>query len=210
MKSILANVKLLITIFSSYISSLTTIMASIFKAEKFPYLLAALFAILAWATTHIADRYTNSPIVKYSIELIPLNQKYKATYHVKNISADKAFENIDFFLIADKPDSIFCVKRSLFPPIKVNSDVDFYAVQDNSATVHIDRLQPNEHFDIIVEKKLDNTIALRISSKSTVILETWSTETFILEHEITILGIIVSICVLLIIIYVSYYGRAVP
>jgi hypothetical protein len=182
-------------------------MWTIFKADKFPYLLAALFGILTWATTHIADRLINSPIIKYKTEEKKVGSHVEVVYHIKNVSKDKAFEKIDFFLEAENPDTIYCLERELFPPIKVNSTIDTYGTSENTANAHIDRFQPNEYFDMKISKKLEKIIDLRISSTSTVILEEENIETFILEYESEILLAIIVISILSITIYAIIFNK---
>jgi hypothetical protein len=87
----------------------------LFDADKTPFLLAILFAALAWCVNHVADRAKELPIVEYSdvsisslpqtadhYQLCAASKNLRAyAFAVRNISAQRAFENLNLFFWSD-------------------------------------------------------------------------------------------------------------
>jgi hypothetical protein len=87
----------------------------LFITDKAPFLLATLFAALAWCVNHVADRAKELPIVEYSevsISSLPVDaEQYRLcpaskglrpyAYVVRNISAQRAFQNLSLYFWSD-------------------------------------------------------------------------------------------------------------
>lgn len=177
-------------------------MNNLLKQEKVPYFLAILFAIVAYTLTHIVDRLSLQPIVRYSVDRDFSKKECRLTYHVKNITTDKTFDSVDFLIIPTNDDSINAGDVNVFPPMKLNSTADFTGIKSNVFAFHLGNFQPNSKFDIYLEKKKGSEPDIRIFSKSTVVLQKASFETFLIENEILILISVMVVCISIIIWYI--------
>lgn len=177
--------------------------SSILRAEKMPYFLVILFAILTYALTHIVDRLSNIPLVRYRVERTKSKRGWKFTYHIKNITADKNFKNIDFLVLpAIENDTISFFRPWVYAPTRLTSPGEAPVQTSEKASFHLDNLQPSATLDLLVEKSKPQIIELKVSSESTLVLSTQTYKTFLLENEVFILIILTFISLGLIIFYI--------
>jgi hypothetical protein len=175
-----------------------------FKIEKLPYFLVALFAILSWDIVHIVDRIGARPTIKWSVEAKAKDSTTQFTYHIENITDDKIFTEIDFLLDVEGPDSILSAKQYVYPPIKMNSTEDIFNWGKRSVSFHLGQFQPNCSFDIVLLKRTEKALPIRLSSKSIIYLSEPTYETYILENESCLLNIVFFVCLGLIVVYVIF------
>jgi hypothetical protein len=169
--------------------------------EKFPFLLALLFAMVAYSLNHIVDRVTAMPIIEYSVIKIRSGKEFIFTYQISNITPDKQFSDIVFLLSAGEKDTITNAKPFIHPPIVQNSTTDIFEKDTKTVKLPLKSFQPNSDFVIVLSKQLDEEIPLRISCATPIFLTKPSLKTYLQKNEITILIILTSVCIILILIY---------
>ena len=186
-------------------------MRNILKTEKFPYLLVMLFAVLAYGLTHITDRLTSLPLIKYDINRSTEKGIYVLEYVVTNITKDKEYEELDFLIAPEEEsDTISMGICRILPPIKINSTKDIFNWDKRTVSFHLEKFQPNCTFLIKIKKHHSVEPPLRITSKSTIYLSKSSYQTYVLEHEIPILIVLILCCIGLIILYLFTYRPVNP
>jgi hypothetical protein len=179
-------------------------MNRIFKTENFPFLLVALFGIVSYCITHIVDRLTSLPIVKYRITRESSKNQTTLSYLIENITNNKTFEQTTFYIAidpTDTTDSILAATPKFFPPMIFSSPADSFRKSTRDFSLFIRTFGPNSSFIITLNKRKPTELPLRISSKSTIYLSKGSYKTLLLEYEPILLATIAACCIAIIIRY---------
>lgn len=172
-------------------------------SEKVPYLLVMLFGATAWLITHTVDRLLLSPYIEYRVEQNRIGNFYVHRYQIINITKDKIFENLDFLITPENPDSQTIENAKIFylPPMR-RGDSDNSVSDQRHYKCHLSYFQPNCSIVLSFRSDKNKEIPLRYSSKSAVLLQKSNIQTCVIRNETSILVVLIILIFILACIYV--------
>ena len=173
-------------------------------SEKAPYVVTIMMAGLAWALTHLADRLLETPMIKYSIEMVGESTEY---LKFKNITRSKTFRNLKIILTASADGRI--ISGAVIPVQPAFEGDQPYQVAGRTFEYSFPEFQPGWQIELSVEYAGSSKPSLRLTAPEQIIYAiTPSAESYIVENDIYILGCFAISWVVLLLIAIFFERKS--
>jgi hypothetical protein len=174
--------------------------------DKAPYIITILMAALTWSLTHIVDRLLATPMLRYEVRNQSTQGRQTQYWTFRNITRDKTFRDVRLLLTASA-DGLFTEGAVI--PVQPASEGDKpHQMAGRTFEFTFPELQPGWKIEIFVSYTGTAPPSIRLSSTNQTIYAVMpSVETFLVEHELGILLLLVGVWTFAILVWV-FYPRA--
>ena len=163
--------------------------------DRLGILTTIVIGALGWLITHYVDRLTEAPTVEYSISSTSGGPggEYRHVFRFRNINRVKAYGPLK--LTFQAPDSP--IRKYALRPVEPSSEGEEYQrVDSDSAEFTIPKLMPNGAVKVIFVTKGKPRPAVSVESESDIRLTPAGFETWLVRHEITVMGALIVIWIM--------------
>lgn len=172
--------------------------------ERLPYLVTLLFAAVGWGVTHTVDRVLKSPIVEYQTQVSTTPAGKVFHVRLRNLSQDRVYKNVRLVMLLP------VTKQGVFESAGVDPKPPAWEgaagplVKDYSVQFHLPALYPSWEFELKAKFTGSEVPVLRMSEADPALrLAGPSLETFLFDHEITIIAVAIGVWAALLLLLIA-------
>jgi hypothetical protein len=164
--------------------------------EKLPYVVTLLFAAIGWGVTHTVDRVLKAPIIEYRTQVVPGPDAETSVFIAKlrNLSHDRVYGKIAvvFLLPASSHGKFTYARVDATPPAWEGRAQPKW--EGRSVRFNLPALYPAGELALSAHYTGDSAPLLRLAEAENALRLTGpSLETFLVDHEITIIVCAISL-----------------
>jgi hypothetical protein len=160
--------------------------------DRLGLLTTIVIGALGWLITHYVDRLTEAPTVEYSISSKSEGKggNYRHVFRFRNVNRLKAYGPLKLtFQAPDSPIRAYALR-----PVEPGSEgEEFQRISSDAAEFNIPKLMPNGAIKVIFRTEGKPRPAVSVESGSDIRLTRSGFETWLVRHEITVMGALIVI-----------------